>query len=281
MERVNRIIRNRAFDFCSNTYVMGILNVTPDSFSDGGLHNSVDKAVEHALRMEAEGADMIDIGGESTRPGHVKVEAGEELARVIPVIEALRKRTDIPVSIDTTKPEVAAAAVAAGADIINTVEGCAMPQEMAEVIKSSGSFCVLTYENSYVNRNDFCEALIRMASQAEDYGIERDKIIIDPGVGFGKTQDENLSVINDLPFITRTGYPVLLGCSRKSFIEYALRRGSENLPSGKNMTDANERLPGTIVTTVLAFIAGAGIVRVHDVAENVQALKVAGAIRGR
>lgn len=269
------LIRNSDFDFKNNTYIMGILNVTPDSFSDGGLHNTPDSAVAHALKMIEEGAAIIDIGGESTRPGHEKISAKEELERVIPVIEELRKKTDIPISVDTTKPEVASDAVAAGADIVNTVEGAQMTPDMAEVISKSGAVAVLTYENNYVNRNDFCESLIKMAENAENLGIASERIILDPGIGFGKSQEENLEVLNDLPFITQTGYPVLLGCSRKSFINYCMKRRYEQKYSD---VAAALRLPGTIVTTALAALAGVGIVRVHDVAENIQAITVLEAV---
>ncbi|MBQ6319327.1 MAG: dihydropteroate synthase [Lachnospiraceae bacterium] len=273
------IIRNSGFDFNKNTYVMGILNVTPDSFSDGGLHNTTDAAVAHALKMIEEGAAIIDIGGESTRPGHEKISAKEELERVIPVIEELRLKTDIPISIDTTKPEVAAAAMAAGADIVNTVEGAGMTQKMAEVISKSGAFAVLTYEKNYVSQNDFCEALIKMAENAENLGIAGERIILDPGIGFGKSQDENLKVLNDLPFITQTGYPILLGCSRKSFINFCIQQRDALSKNTDNVTvPATQRLPGTIVTTTLAALAGVGIVRVHDVAENVQAITVLEAV---
>ena len=269
------IIGNSRFDFSKNTYVMGILNVTPDSFSDGGLHNTTDTAVAHALKMIEEGAAIIDIGGESTRPGHEKISVKEELERVIPVIEELRRKTDIPISVDTTKPEVASDAVAAGADIVNTVEGAKMTPDMAEAIVKSKAAVILTYEGNYVNQNDFCEALIKMAENAENLGIAGERIILDPGIGFGKSQDENLKVLNDLPFITQTGYPILLGCSRKSFINYCMKQKNEQKYSD---TAAADRLPGTIVTTTLASLAGVGIVRVHDVAENVQAITVLEAV---
>ena len=269
------LIRNSDFDFKNNTYVMGILNVTPDSFSDGGLHNTPDSAVAHALKMIEEGAAIIDIGGESTRPGHEKISSQEELERVIPVIEELRKKTDIPISVDTTKPEVASDAVAAGADIVNTVEGAQMTPDMAEVIVKSKAAVILTYEGNYVNRNDFCESLIKMAENAENLGIASERIILDPGIGFGKSQEENLEVLNDLPFITQTGYPVLLGCSKKSFINYCMKRRYEQKYSD---VAAALRLPGTIVTTTLAALAGVGIVRVHDVAENIQAITVLEAV---
>ena len=253
-------IRNSEFDLGKMTYVMGILNVTPDSFSDGGLHNTVNSALAHAGKMIEEGADIIDIGGESTRPGFEKVSEEEELERVIPVIESLRKISDVPISIDTTKPGVAAAAISAGADIINTVEGVDAPKEMLEAVKDSGAWFVMTYEKSYVNQ--FGEAMAKMAEGAVSAGISRDKIIVDPGVGFGKTTEENLRIVNELPLITQIPYPVLLGCSRKSMIGNVL-----NAPT-------DDRLSGTIVTTVLAGLAGVGIVRVHDVKENVQALKM-------
>ncbi len=257
-------IRNSEFDFAKTTYVMGILNVTPDSFSDGGLHNSEDAAIKHALLMIEEGADIIDIGGESTRPGFEKVSEEEELRRVIPVIKRLRKQTDIPISIDTTKPAVAAQALDAGADIVNTVEGVDAPEEMFNVVRDHDAFFVMTYEKSYVNQ--FGAALESMAENATEHGIDKDKIIIDPGVGFGKTQDENLRILNDLMKITAVGYPVLLGCSRKSVIGNVLD------------TPADDRLAGTLVTTTLAALAGVGIVRVHDVIENVRTIKMLNAI---
>lgn len=260
-------IRDTEFDFSNTTYVMAILNVTPDSFSDGGLHKSVQDAVDHAMAMIKEGAAIIDVGGESTRPGHVPVDADEELGRVIPVIEALRKETDIPISIDTTKAEVASKALRAGADIVNSVAGIALTEDMISVVKDSGAPFVMTYENSYVNQ--YGEALIGMAERAVEAGINPAKIIVDPGVGFGKTTEENLKIVNELPIITQIGYPVLLGCSRKSMIGNVL------------CVPENERLPGTLTTTVLAALAGVGIVRVHDVKENVMAIKMLKAICGQ
>lgn len=260
-------IRNTVFDFSNTTYIMGILNVTPDSFSDGGLHNSVQDAVNHALSMIEDGAAIIDIGGESTRPGHVPVDADEELRRVIPVIEALRKETDIPISIDTTKATVAAESLRAGADIVNSVAGLALTDDMISVVRDSGAPFVMTYENSYVNQ--FGEALIGMAEKAVEAGIDPAKLIVDPGVGFGKSLEDNLRIVNELPIITQIGYPILLGCSRKSMIGNVL-----GVPE-------DERLPGTLVTTVLATLAGVGIVRVHDVKENVMSVKMLKAICGQ
>lgn len=258
------IIRGHEFDFKKTTYVMGILNVTPDSFSDGGLHNSPDIAVAYALSMIDDGASIIDIGGESTRPGYEKVDIKTELQRTIPVIEELRSISTIPISIDTTKAEVVKAALAAGADIVNTVEGLGIGREMLDAVKAAGAYLVMTYEDSYVNQ--FGKSLEEMAKKAEAAGIARDKIIVDPGIGFGKTQEENLRILNELPFITQAGYPVLLGASRKSVIGNVL-----DVP-------AADRLPGTIVTTTLAALAGVAVVRVHDVAENVRAIKMLQAI---
>ncbi len=257
-------IRDKEFDFKKKTYVMGILNVTPDSFSDGGLHNTTDAALEHAKKMIADGAAIIDVGGESTRPGYTPVSADEEIQRVIPVIEAIRKASDIAVSIDTTKAEVAEEAIKAGADIVNSVAGLATDEKMFEVVRSQGVVFVMTYENSYVNQFD--RSLVSMAEHAVNAGIDPGKIIIDPGVGFGKSFEDNLRIINELPFITQTDYPVLLGCSRKSVIGNVLG------------VRADERLSGTIVTTVLAALAGVGIVRVHDVKENLEAIKMLTAI---
>lgn len=258
-------IGNREFDFSKTTYVMGILNVTPDSFSDGGLHNSTEKAVEHAVRMAEEGAAIIDVGGESTRPGYEPVPEDVEIKRVVPVIEAIRKVSDIPISVDTTKSAVAASALAAGADIVNSVAGLATGTDMIKVVRDSGAAFVMTYEDSYVNQ--FEKALTAMAETAVDAGIKPDRIIIDPGIGFGKTYEENLRILNELPILTQTDYPMLLGCSRKSVIKLAT-----------SAEDTGDRLPGTIVTTVLAALAGVGIVRVHDVADNVRAMKMLHAI---
>ncbi|MCR5475611.1 MAG: dihydropteroate synthase [Lachnospiraceae bacterium] len=258
-------IRDKDLDLKKNTYVMGILNVTPDSFSDGGLHNSNPTALEHAMKMVKEGADIIDVGGESTRPGYEPVPADIEIQRVVPVIEAIRKVSGIPISVDTTKPSVAAAAMAAGADIINSVSGLAADADMIKVVKETDAVFVMTYEKNYVNQ--FGEELIKMAESAVEAGISEDKIILDPGIGFGKTYEENLRILNELPVITQTGYPILLGCSRKSVIERA--------------TDApciKDRLAGTIVTTVLAAFAGVFIVRVHDVADNVRAIRMLRAV---
>ena len=264
-------IRQCEFDLKKNTYVMGILNVTPDSFSDGGLHNTKEKAVEHALLLEKQGAAIIDIGGESTRPGFTPVSADEEIRRVIPVIEAIRKVSDVPISVDTTKPEVADLAMKAGADIINTVQGVDAPDEMLRIVKETNAIFVMTYERNYVNQ--FGEALIGMAEHAVSAGIPQENIIVDPGVGFGKTPQENLRIVNELPILTQTGYPFLLGCSRKSMIKhvnemYKLADGSFD----------DDRLTGTVVTTVLATLAGVSFVRVHDVRENINAIRMVSAI---
>ncbi len=259
-------IRDKDLDLSKTTYVMGILNVTPDSFSDGGLHNTIEAATAHAQKMIEEGAVIIDIGGESTRPGYSAVEAEEEMKRVIPVIESIRRSSSVAVSIDTTKAEVAAAALEAGADIVNTVAGACIDEAMLTLVREKECPVVMTYEKSYVNQ--FGEALIAMAQKAVDFGISEDKIIVDPGVGFGTTQEDNLRILNELPIITQVGYPVLLGTSRQSVIGKVL-----DVPT-------DMRLPGTLATTVLAALAGVSIVRVHDVLENLQAIRMIEAVSG-
>ncbi len=257
-------IGDKDLNLSETTYVMGILNVTPDSFSDGGLHNTVEAATAHALKMIEDGAAIIDIGGESTRPGYSAVEVEEEIKRVIPVIGSIRRKTGAPISIDTTKAEVAAAALEAGADIVNTVAGVDIDEDMLKLVRERECPIVMTYEKNYVNH--FGEALIAMAQNAVDFGISEDKIIVDPGIGFGKTQEDNLRILNELPIITQVGYPVLLGTSRKSVIGKVL-----NVPT-------DMRLPGTLATTVLAALAGVSIVRVHDVLENLQAIRMIEAV---
>lgn len=265
------IIGNREFDTKNKTYVMGILNVTPNSFSDGGKWNSLDAALFHTEEMINEGADIIDVGGESTRPGYVMIPDSEEIERVVPVISAIRERFDIPISVDTYKSAVAEAAVSAGADLINDIWGAKYDSEMAGVIAKTGVACCLMHNKSTAEYEDFVPDMVRetleCAKIALDAGVSRDKIILDPGVGFGKSYENNLSAIKALSDLTKTGYPVLLGTSRKSVIGLTL-----DLPS-------DERLEGTLVTTVYAVEAGCAFVRVHDVLPNVRAVKMAEAIK--
>ncbi len=265
-------IGNREFDTAHHTYVMGILNVTPDSFSDGGKWNTIDQALYHVERMIEEGMDIVDIGGESTRPGYVKISDAEEIQRVVPVIEAVKARFDVPVSLDTYKNKVAEAGILAGADLINDIWGLKYDKAMAGVIAKSGLPCCLMHNRSEASYGDFMQEMAADLAQtlqiAESAGIAEDKIILDPGVGFGKSYENNLEVINCLEELKVLGCPILLGCSRKSVIGLTL-----NLP-------ADQRVEGSLVTTVFGVIKGCSFVRVHDVKENVRAIRMAEAILG-
>ena len=265
------IIRNR--EFKNHTYVMGILNVTPDSFSDGGKYNSIDNALFHTEQMINDGADVIDIGGESTRPGYTLISDEEEISRVVPVIEAVRARFDIPISVDTYKSAVAENALMAGADIVNDIWGFKYDNKIADVTKKYNGVCVLMHNRNNTDYgdyiNDVLDDLRESIDIAESAGITKENIIIDPGVGFGKTYEQNLEIINKLESLDSLGYPVLLGTSRKSVIGLTL-----NLPS-------DERVEGTIATSVLAVIKKSLFVRVHDVKENKRAIVMTEKILGR
>ncbi|MBC8412170.1 MAG: dihydropteroate synthase [Nitrospira sp.] len=258
---------------------MGILNVTPDSFSDGGLHFEKELAIQQALRMQEEGADILDIGGESTRPGAEKITAVEEINRVVPVIEAIASRVNIPISIDTYKAEVAEAALRAGAAIVNDISGLRFDPYMAGVVARHRVPVVLmhikgTPENMQINPEyldliqeiiDYFEVSIALA---RDAGIAEDMIILDPGIGFGKTLQHNLEIIRRLADFSKLNKPILLGHSRKAFI-------------GKILGDlpADQRLEGTAAIAAIGAVNGAGIIRVHDVKEMVRAVRVADAVR--
>ena len=264
------IIGQKNFPSGTKTYVMGILNVTPDSFSDGGRYNNLDCALKQAERMIEEGADILDVGGESTRPGHVQIGDEEEIRRVVPVIEAMKKRFDVPVSIDTYKGDVAEAALASGADLLNDIWGFRYDERCAKLAaKYDAAVCLMhnrdnTDYDDY--RNEVLQDLRISLSIAKKYGIKKEKIMLDPGVGFGKTLEQNLIIMNHLEDIVSLGYPVLLGTSRKSMIGLTLE-----LPVG-------EREEGTIATSVIGAMKGCGYVRVHDVEKNVRALKMTDAI---
>ncbi len=267
-------IGGREFARCGKTYVMGILNVTPDSFSDGGKWVAQDAALKHVEQMIQEGADIIDVGGESTRPGYVKVSDAEEIERVVPVIENIKSRFDIPLSLDTYKSAVADAGIDAGADMINDIWGLKYDPQMAKVIARSGVPCCLMHnrqEAYYTNlMQDVIADLKECIQIAKVAGIREENLILDPGVGFGKTYEHNLEVINGLEQLLTLEYPVLLGCSRKSVIGITL-----DLP-------AEERLEGTLATTVLGVSKGVSFVRVHDVKENKRAIRMTEAIiKGR
>ena len=266
-------IGNREFDVKNHTYVMGILNVTPDSFSDGGKFNEMDKALFHVAEMLSEGMDILDIGGESTRPGYTLLTDEEEINRIAPVIEAVKSRFDVPVSLDTYKSEVARAGISAGADLINDIWGLKYDEKMAAVIAKEGLPCCLMHNRKEADYQNFMEDVAADLAEtiylAEKAGIADDKIILDPGVGFGKTYENNLEIINRLEELHMFGYPILLGTSRKSVIGLTL-----DLPPA-------ERVEGTLVTTVMGVMKGCAFVRVHDIKANVRAIKMAEAILGR
>lgn len=263
-------IGNKDFQTSGHTYVMGILNVTPDSFSDGGRWNSVDGALYRYEAMVEQGADLIDVGGESTRPGHTPLGVQEELDRVLPVLEALKARFDVPLSLDTSKAEVARLGIAAGADLINDVWGLKRDAAMAEVIAAAGVPCCLMHNRTDPHYNDFLPDVLQdlraCMTLADRAGIARERVILDPGVGFAKSQEQNLEVLRRLEELHSLGCPLLLGCSRKSVIGRVLELPPE------------QRLEGTLTTTVWAVLKGCMFVRVHDVAENVRCVRMAEAI---
>lgn len=266
------LIGNREFDTKNGVYVMGILNVTPDSFSDGGLWTERDAALRQAGRMAEEGAAIIDIGGESTRPGHTPVSAEDEAARVLPIVEAVKRETGLPVSIDTYKAEVARAALEAGADMVNDIWGLRRDGgEMAALIAGTGAACCLMHNRERAEYADFMADMLSDLREtlaiADRAGIARSSIVLDPGIGFGKTYEQNLIAMNRLDELLAFGCPVLLAASRKSVIGLTL-----DLP-------ADQRLEGTIATTVAGVLRGAAFVRVHDVKENLRAARMALAIR--
>ncbi|UCD16212.1 MAG: dihydropteroate synthase [Candidatus Zixiibacteriota bacterium] len=263
------------------TLVMGILNVTPDSFSDGGMFFEPDQAVQYALEMIAQGADIIDIGGESSRPGSEPVEMEEELKRVLPVIRAVRESTRIPISIDTTKGEVAREALRAGANIINDISALRSDPEMAEVAATYKAPVVLMHmlgtprtmqlEPRYQDcikeiRQFFSERI----HHCHNYGIDKAQIIIDPGIGFGKRLEDNLEIIRRLEDFAMFDCPLMLGTSRKSFISMIT----------KDKQNPENRIGGSLASAVLAILKGINILRVHDVAATVEAIKVVRAIEG-
>lgn len=263
-------IGKSVLDVDKHTYVMGILNVTPDSFSDGGEFINPDKALWHAEEMIAQGAAIIDVGGESTRPGHSQISDEEEIERVVGVIEALKARFDIPVSIDTYKSKVAKEAISAGADLVNDIWGFLADDKMAALVAQKEVACCLMHnrkEKVYQNYlEDVKKDLEKCIIIAKNAGVKDDRIILDPGVGFAKSYQQNLQIIHRLEILKELGYPLLLGTSRKSVVGLTL-----DLP-------VKERVEGTLATTVLAVVKGCGFVRVHDVKENVRIIKMTEAI---
>ena len=252
--------------------VMGIVNVTPDSFSDGGQFHETDAAVAHALELAAEEADILDVGGESTRPGHQPVPAEEEAARVLPVLRALAGRVRIPLSIDTMKPSVAEAAVEAGASILNDVWGFQRDRDMARVAAETGALAILMHNRETDDpRVDMVAEVIDWLKRSVDIalaaGVKEDRIVLDPGCGFGKVADQSLQLIRNLARIRAIGFPVLLGVSRKRFVGRVTGREA---PA--------DRLAGTLAAGLMGVERGADILRVHDVAPHVDALKMRAAI---
>ncbi|MCI9346143.1 MAG: dihydropteroate synthase [Lachnospiraceae bacterium] len=264
-------IGQRDFRTKGHAYVMGILNVTPDSFSDGGKYNDLDQALYHVEKMITDGMDIVDVGGESTRPGYTQISAQEEIERVTPVIEAIKSRFNVPISLDTYKSEVAKAGIAAGVDMINDIWGLKYDENMAQVIAESGLPCCLSHNRKEMKYKNLIEEMFwdleASLELASSKGIAYDKIILDPGIGYGKSYENNLEIIDNLQKFHSLGYPLLLGASRKSVVGMGL-----DLP-------VNDRMEGTLVTTVYGVQRGVMFVRVHDVKENARAVKMTEAIR--
>ncbi|WP_059103602.1 dihydropteroate synthase [Shouchella shacheensis] len=257
----------------TRTKIMGILNVTPDSFSDGGKYTDVDAALAHAHQLVSDGADIIDIGGESTRPGYEKVSEKEEIGRVVPVISAIARELSVSISIDTYKASVAEAALGAGASILNDVWGAKADPEMASVAARSGAPICLMHNRKDKNYQSLMEDVVKDLQESIDLcldaGVQHEQIWLDPGIGFAKSYEDNLAVMRQLEVITALDYPVLLGTSRKSFIAKTL-----DLP-------VDERVEGTGATVCLGIAKGCQIVRVHDVKEISRMATMMDAMLGR
>jgi dihydropteroate synthase len=260
-------------DFINKTLIMGILNVTPDSFSDGGKYNHLDHAVLHAKQMLADGADILDIGGESTRPGHERISDEEEIGRVVPAIEAISKEVQVPISIDTYKSKVAKSAVDAGATIINDIWGAKEDPEIADVAAETGVPIILMHnrnDRNYTNFiRDVLNDLYESITIAKKAGVSDGQIILDPGIGFAKDLRENLEMMRHLDTLVSLGYPVLLGTSKKSMIGGVL-----DLPVA-------ERTEGTGATVCYGIQKGCQIVRIHDVKEMARMAKMMDAMMGK
>jgi dihydropteroate synthase len=274
-------LARRSLAYGERTLVMGVLNITPDSFSDGGSFYSPERAIEHALEMVAEGADIIDIGGESTRPASDFVSAEEELSRVLPVIEKLITQTSIPISVDTTKSSVARAVLAAGAEIINDISALRFDPAIADEVAKAKAGLVLMHSRGTPKTmqqlapvtdilSEVIGGLHESITLAKQNGVSDEMIAVDPGIGFGKTAEQNVELIAKLDRLVAefAGFPIMIGTSRKSFIGKLLDNAS-----------AGERLYGTIASVAASVLKGAHIVRVHDVRATVDAIKVADAIK--
>lgn len=260
------IIGNKAFDTEHEVYIMGILNVTPDSFSDGGNYNQMDQALFHGEALVQAGADILDIGGESTRPNHQRITDEEEMERVCPIIEALRSRFDIPISLDTYKTPVAKAGIQAGADMINDIWGLKWDGTMAKTIADAGVAACLMHNRKEVEYKNYIEEVLEDLKEslqlAREAGVDENRICIDPGIGFAKNLEQNLQIMKHLDRLQELKVPILLGASRKSMIGLTL-----DLP-------VDQREEGTIATTVFGIMKGCSIIRVHDVTGNLRAAKM-------
>jgi len=276
---MNNIQFNSWLKMPSHTLIMGILNLTPDSFSDGGQFSDKNQATDYALKMIDDGADMIDIGGESTRPGAEPVSLDEELKRTIPIIKSIRQRSDCLISIDTYKSSVAEVALDVGADLVNDISGLTFDEKMIDIVVDRKVPVILmhmkgTPRSMQVDPNydnvieEICEFFRRKVKSAKNSGILDNMIILDPGIGFGKRLEDNFEIIRELKQICAMGYPILLGPSRKSFIGASL-----NLP-------VEERLEGTLASITAGIMNGANIIRVHDVKETLRAVKIIEKIMG-
>lgn len=264
-------IGNKEFQIGERTYIMGILNFTPDSFSDGGVFNNIDLAIEHVKKMIDDGADIIDVGGESTRPGHTVISEEEEISRVVPIIKAIKENFNIPISIDTYKAKVAEKALEAGANLINDIWGFKKEKDMAKVAAKHNVPCCLMHNRDNENYKNLMEDILDDLREsikiAKEAGVKDENIILDPGIGFAKTYEQNLETMKNLERFKELGYPVLLGTSRKRMIGLTL-----DLP-------VEERVEGTVATTVVGIMKDAcDFVRVHDVLENSRAAKMTDAI---
>jgi dihydropteroate synthase len=277
-------LRSRTLLLGKRTLVMGVLNITPDSFSDGGAYLDSEAAVARALQLERDGADILDVGGESTRPGATPIAAEEELRRILPVIQVLRGKLRIPMSLDTQKAEVAEAALAAGAEILNDISALRVDARLAKVAARASAPMILMHMRGTprtMQRGPFARDVIldvmtglrEALARAKRAGLSKSQILLDPGVGFGKTHEQNFEILARLPEFARLGCPLAVGTSRKSFLGKALAwPGEPDLPPG-------ERLLGTAATVTASILGGAHIVRVHDIAEMTRVVRVADAIR--
>jgi dihydropteroate synthase len=274
-----RLPSSRTLILGERTLVMGVLNVTPDSFSDGGTFLDPRAAVEHALQMERAGADLLDIGGESTRPGSTGTPAETELARILPVLERLRGTLKIPISVDTRKSEVAEAAISAGAQIINDVSGLRSDPAIAKVAARRGVPLILMHmrgEPENMQKGPFARDVMKdvikglraSISKARKAGVRKSQIIIDPGIGFGKSFEQNYELLRRLPEMAKLGFPLLVGTSRKGFLGATLARDGKSAP-------VEDRLWATAASVTASILGGAHVVRVHDVAEMAQVVRVA------